>query len=72
MGSQAPWRHSIIKRFSKYIIGVKTSVGGLLLLQIQLSVEVHFIRDQLKGDDVSEIRVKFLKKLEDAVPAGDD
>jgi hypothetical protein len=39
---------------------------------VQLSVEVNFIKDQLKGDDATEIRVRFLKKLEDAVPAGDD
>lgn len=41
-------------------------------LQVQLSVEVYFVQDQLKGDDTTEIRVKFIKKLEDAVPAGDD
>ena len=35
-------------------------------------MEVNFVRDQLKGDEATEIRVKFLKKLEDAVPAGDD
>ena len=41
-------------------------------VQVQLEVEVKFIQDQLKGDDTTEIRVKFVKKLEDAVPAGDD
>ena len=41
-------------------------------MQVQLEVEVAFIQDTLKGDDASEIRVKFIKKLEDAVPAGDD
>ena len=43
-----------------------------VLIQVQLEVEVTFIQDTLKGDDTSEIRVKFIKKLEDAVPAGDD
>ena len=33
---------------------------------------MHFVQDQLKGDDATEIRVRFIRKLEDAVPAGDD
>lgn len=41
-------------------------------MQVQLAVEVSFVQDQLKGDDTTEIRVKFIRKLEDAVPAGDD
>lgn len=42
------------------------------LTQIQLEVDVRFVQDQLKGDDTTEIRVKFVRKLEDVVPAGDD
>ena len=26
----------------------------------------------LQGDNVTELRVKFLRKIEDTVPAGDD
>ena len=44
----------------------------LMSFQVQLSVDVNFVRDQLRGDDSTEIRVKFFKKLEDAVPAGED
>ena len=40
--------------------------------QVQLEVEVKFVQDTLKGDDQTEIRVKFVKKLEDAVPAGEN
>ena len=40
--------------------------------QVQLEVKVWFVQDQLRGSDATEIRVKFLKKLEDAVPAGED
>jgi len=37
-----------------------------------LEVEVKFVQDTLKGDDATEIRVKFVKKLEEAVPAGEN
>ena len=40
--------------------------------KVQLEVEVKFVQDTLKGDDQTEIRVKFVKKLEDAVPAGEN
>ena len=39
---------------------------------MQLEVDVRFVQDSLKGDDLTEIRVKFVKKLEDAVPAGEN
>ena len=40
--------------------------------KVQLEVEVKFVQDTLKGDDQTEIRVKFVKKLEDAIPAGEN
>jgi len=42
------------------------------LEMVQLEVECRFVQDQLKGDNVTELRVKFLKKLEDALPVGED
>ena len=37
-----------------------------------MEVEVSFVQDALHGDDTTEIRVKFIKKLEDAIPAGEE
>ncbi|XP_064404239.1 trafficking protein particle complex subunit 3-like [Halichondria panicea] len=54
--------------FSNIMCGV---VRGALEM-VQLEVNVSFVQDSLRGDDTTELRVKFVKKLEDAVPAGDD
>lgn len=37
-----------------------------------MEVDVSFVQDNLRGDDTTEIRVKFIKKLEDAIPAGEE
>ena len=42
------------------------------LEMVQLEVNVWFVQDHLKGDNSTELRVRFIRKLEDAVPAGDD
>lgn len=39
---------------------------------VQVEVLVCFAADHLKGDANTEIRVKFIKRLEDAIPAGED
>jgi len=44
----------------------------LIYLKVQLEVECRFVQDQLKGDNATELRIKFLKKLEDALPIGED
>lgn len=41
-------------------------------IQVQLEVSSCFVQDSLKGDPATELRVKFVKKLEDAMPAGED
>jgi len=40
--------------------------------QVQLDVNVWFVQDQLKGDSITEVRLKFIRRLEDAVPVGED
>lgn len=37
-----------------------------------MAVDVRFVQDILKGDNQTEIRVKFIKRLEDALPAGEE
>ena len=44
--------------------------GGLEM--VHLEVAAWFAQDSLKGDNVTELRVKFIRKIEDTVPAGDD
>lgn len=39
---------------------------------IQLVDKMLFLQDQLKGDGTTEVRVKFIRRLEDAIPAGED
>lgn len=38
------------------------------LEMVQLEVQCWFVQDQIKGDSTTEIRVKFMRRLEDTVP----
>lgn len=42
------------------------------LEMVQMEVAVWFVQDQLKGDNITELRLKFIKRLEDAIPVGED
>lgn len=42
------------------------------LLMVQLSCEASFVKDTLRGDDRTELRLKLVKILKDEVPAGED
>ncbi|KAG7245120.1 hypothetical protein INR49_023686 [Caranx melampygus] len=37
-----------------------------------MAVDVRFVQDTLRGDNVTEIRMKFIKRIEENLPAGDD
>ncbi|XP_072018621.1 trafficking protein particle complex subunit 3-like [Amphiura filiformis] len=54
--------------FSNILCGV---IRGSLET-VQMDVNVRFVQDILKGDNQTEIRVKFIKRLEDALPAGEE
>ncbi|CAD7082947.1 unnamed protein product [Hermetia illucens] len=55
-------------RYSAILCGC---IRGALEM-VQLEVQCWFVQDQLKGDNNTEIRVKFIRRLEDAIPAGED
>jgi len=54
--------------YSQVICG---AIRGALEM-VQLKVECSVKADQLKGDNVTEIRVKFIEIILDAVPIGED
>jgi len=55
-------------KYSNILCG---TIRGALEM-VHLEVAAWFAQDNLKGDNVTELRVKFLRKIEDTVPAGDD
>ncbi|KAI8323185.1 TRAPP I complex [Martensiomyces pterosporus] len=54
--------------YSNVLCGVVR--GALEMMQMQ--TEVTFVRDVLRGDETSEIRVKLERMLDEEVPVGDD
>ncbi|KAG7275471.1 hypothetical protein CRUP_022723 [Coryphaenoides rupestris] len=42
------------------------------LEMVQMAVDVRFAQDTLRGDNVTEIRMKFIKRIEENLPAGDE
>jgi len=54
--------------YSSLLVGV---LKGALEM-VQMEVDAAFVQDVLRGDSQTEMRVRFIKKLEDAVPVGED
>ncbi|KAK9746770.1 Transport protein particle (TRAPP) component [Popillia japonica] len=55
----------------KYCNTICGIIRGALEM-VQMDVQSWIVQDQLKGDSNTEIRVKFIRRLEDAIPAGED
>lgn len=55
----------------KYSAIICGCIRGALEM-VQLEVKTNLVQDQLKNDNCTEIRVKLIRRLEDAIPAGED
>jgi len=55
-------------KYSNLYAGV---IRGALEM-VQLEVQTYFVQDSLRGDSSTELRVKFIRRLEDALPPGED
>ncbi|XP_038233300.2 trafficking protein particle complex subunit 3 isoform X1 [Dermochelys coriacea] len=64
---ELPDNHSSLI-YSNLLCGV---LRGALEM-VQMAVDVKFVQDTLKGDGVTEIRMKFVKRIEDNLPAGEE
>ncbi|XP_070568296.1 trafficking protein particle complex subunit 3-like [Ptychodera flava] len=64
---ELPEKHGNLN-YSNILCGV---LRGALEM-VQMEVKVWFTQDTLRGDNSTEIRLKFIKRLEDALPAGEE
>lgn len=60
--------HCYNLRYANILAG---AIRGALEM-VHIEVACWFVQDTLKGDNVTELRVKFQRKIEDTVPPGDD
>ncbi|KAL0604807.1 Trafficking protein particle complex subunit 3 [Plecturocebus cupreus] len=64
---ELPDNHSSLI-YSNLLCGV---LRGALEM-VQMAVEARFVQDTLKGDGVTEIRMRFIRRIEDNLPAGEE
>ncbi|XP_055110943.1 trafficking protein particle complex subunit 3 isoform X1 [Symphalangus syndactylus] len=64
---ELPDNHSSLI-YSNLLCGV---LRGALEM-VQMAVEAKFVQDTLKGDSVTEIRMRFIRRIEDNLPAGEE
>uniref|UniRef100_A0A8C1BX31 Trafficking protein particle complex subunit n=1 Tax=Cyprinus carpio carpio TaxID=630221 RepID=A0A8C1BX31_CYPCA len=64
---ELPDNHSNLV-YSSLLCGV---LRGALEM-VQMAVDVRFAQDTLRGDNVTEIRMKFIKRIEENLPVGDE
>ena len=54
------------------IRGVLHSQSMPLLMQVNINASCHFVKDVLRGDDVSEMRLKLLSQKSEVYPYTED
>ncbi|XP_039252702.1 trafficking protein particle complex subunit 3-like [Styela clava] len=64
---ELPESHSELE-YSNILCG---AIRGALEM-VQMEIEASFVQDVLKGDNVTELKIKFIKRLTDALPAGEE
>nr|KAF6384014.1 trafficking protein particle complex 3 [Pipistrellus kuhlii] len=64
---ELPDNHSSLI-YSNLLCGV---LRGALEM-VQMAVEAKFVQDTLKGDGVTEIRMRFIRRIEDNLPVGEE
>ena len=55
----------------RYANVLNGAIRGALEM-VHIEVRCWFVQDTLKGDNVTELRVKYVRKIEVSVPPGDD
>lgn len=55
-------------KYNNVIVGILRGACEM----VQMEVNCWFVQDQLKGDSNTELKVKFIKRLEDAIPIGEE
>jgi len=64
---ELPDTHSTLK-YCSIIPGI---IKGALEM-VQMEVMCWFVQDALRGDSTTELRIRMVKKLEDAIPVGEN
>ena len=59
------------KKCKKKVYLICGAIRGALEM-VHIEVNTWFVQDTLKGSNVTELEVKFVKRIEDAVPPGDE
>ena len=53
-------------------LGLTNTSHHLCCLQVQVQCEVEFLKDAVRGDPTTEMRIKLVAFLDDEVPPADD
>uniref|UniRef100_A0A1I8GGA3 Trafficking protein particle complex subunit n=1 Tax=Macrostomum lignano TaxID=282301 RepID=A0A1I8GGA3_9PLAT len=64
---ELPQSHANLQ-FSNIICGALRGA----LEAVHLQIDAQFVQDTLRGDPATEIRVKFIKRIEETLPPGED